>query len=636
MDPGQGSTVQYMDGWAGGWIIHPSYPYFLFLCDFCISVIEYSIIKKYLKMKGLYYFFLLFLCVCLCCSYINVSKLKNKSLYNHKFNFKMNMSQKEIQLESWSQKNNIETNGIKLSSFGDNKLRGMAAYELLNPQSCIISVPSSAVLEVVNNRPPTEFPDFVPQSIWEASKWDMRLAFKLLYEWKILGVNNSDKYDWIMSLPSSFSTPLHWTKDIIKSTQYKPLETKINEQKTLWKSLYQKWQDAGAIDSSKIEYNDFVWALECVNSRAFSGVYEGSTSEERQRLLIFTGILTLVWPLAGFGSWEQSLNAAIAVGVSILLRDFFFSKGAQLKRYVVCPVVDMFNHKSTSTAEASFNYFSGKFEVLTGAKERYQEGDQVYITYGKQGNDRLLQYYGFVESNNLYDSYDFGGSFLEVFLRLGDDLEQRLKDGFPSTPSPQDRLVALTRLLEESNVAEGTLEASPSVSNNNDNKAIDTTVRFFSTTGWDDVTVRCMRAMVATSEEWTQICGGNGRYLDMKNLGTPLSEATEKIGMEALAALAQCELDSYESTLNEDLICLKSLHDGGSNLTNMSKNRKKKENTSVGFGKERAESTTTTATTAATASSIVATPSGSFEDMKYTAIAFRVEKKKLLHKAGGL
>ena len=68
----------------------------------------------------------------------------------------------------------------------------------------------------------------------------------------------------------------------------------------------------------------------------------------------------------------------------------------------------------------------------------------------------------------------------------------------------------------------------------------------------------------------------------------------------------------------------------------MSKNRKKKENTSVGFGKERAESTTTTATTAATASSIVATPSGSFEDMKYTAIAFRVEKKKLLHKAGGL
>ena len=176
-------------------------------------------------MRKLFCILLSLKLVYLCHSYTCINKFQKKCLYHDKFNIKLKLSQK---LENWSKKNNIETNGIKLSSFGNNNLRGMAAKQLLNPQSCIISVPSAAVLEIVNNRPPSEFPNFVPQTIWESSKWDMRLAFKLLYEMKIQGSKNSDKYDWIMSLPSSFSTPLHWSKDIIKSTQYKPLEIKID------------------------------------------------------------------------------------------------------------------------------------------------------------------------------------------------------------------------------------------------------------------------------------------------------------------------------------------------------------------------------------------------------------------------
>lgn len=30
---------------------------------------------------------------------------------------------------------------------------------------------------------------------------------------------------------------------------------------------------------------------------------------------------------------------------------------------------------------------------------------QAYITYGRQGNDRLLQFYGFVEADNPADTY---------------------------------------------------------------------------------------------------------------------------------------------------------------------------------------------------------------------------------------
>lgn len=33
------------------------------------------------------------------------------------------------------------------------------------------------------------------------------------------------------------------------------------------------------------------------------------------------------------------------------------------------------------------------------------QGDEVLINYGQQSNDRLLQFYGFVESSNPADSY---------------------------------------------------------------------------------------------------------------------------------------------------------------------------------------------------------------------------------------
>jgi len=99
------------------------------------------------------------------------------------------------------------------------------------------------------------------------------------------------------------------------------------------------------------------------------------------------------------------------------------------------PVIDMFNHRSDAFSEASFNYFSGQFELRTGA---YQSDEQIFISYGKQSNDRLLQYYGFVEQNNKYDVYDFGQNFLELVLRYSDSLS--LAVSFPSSPAPADRL----------------------------------------------------------------------------------------------------------------------------------------------------------------------------------------------------
>ena len=170
--------------------------------------------------------------------------------------------------------------------------------------------------------------------------------------------------------------------------------------------------------NSNITYKDVLWALETVNSRAFSGTYEGSSADQRQQLLFFTGALTLVWPLAGLGTWEQSLSAAIAVALSIFMRDLLTSSSiskAELKRYVICPFIDMFNHRSGCTSDVSYNYFRNQFELRT---EGYNKGEQVYLNYGRQTNDRLLQYYGFIDENNPYDNYDFNVNIIE-FLQSG-------------------------------------------------------------------------------------------------------------------------------------------------------------------------------------------------------------------------
>ena len=47
---------------------------------------------------------------------------------------------------------------------------------------------------------------------------------------------------------------------------------------------------------------------------------------------------------------------------------------------------------------------------------------KVFITYGRQSNDRLLQYYGFVEGSNPFDSYDFNQDILDLLLQSGDAL----------------------------------------------------------------------------------------------------------------------------------------------------------------------------------------------------------------------
>lgn len=128
---------------------------------------------------------------------------------------------------------------------------------------------------------------------------------------------------------------------------------------------------------------------------------------------------------------------------ALVVYDFIYPKilksvqNVELRRYALAPGIDFFNHsdKVVGLADVSYEYFADRFVVRSG--EQYNSGDQVYISYGPQSNDSLLQFYGFVEDDNANDNYTFGPEADEVFGLPKGALRTR-KDGF--SPSVMKRV----------------------------------------------------------------------------------------------------------------------------------------------------------------------------------------------------
>jgi hypothetical protein len=572
---------------------------------------------------------------------------------------------------------NIKISGVSRAVFTSDGLRGVVANEDvgmkvdedLSTSAPLVSIPANLALEVTNTRPPTPFPKFVPQKLWEGSLWDQRLAMLLLYERHVKG-SSSDKHMWIQQLPDSYSTPYEWSDKLLDvELQYPSLAQRVRRQRKDWNEFFTRWEAAARESegtdffASSIKMKDVVWALQTVNSRAFSGVYEGSSPEQRQQLLLFTGILTLVWPLAGLGTWEQSLSTAIAVALSIFLRDVLTSSNianSKLKRYVVCPFIDMFNHRSGCVSDVSYNYFANQFELRT---EGYKEGEQVFLSYGRQSNDRLLQYYGFVDADNCHDVYDFNVNIVELLLKWADEIEAQGGDAIPTSPSltPEDRLQAVTAALQRTEVTDSTYLGNRRVAimrgdkvpvrlyrqppqslfntkdgsgvmlnQNSQNSGAGSSIATASglINRCDDVTVRALRAMYATDAEWSSL----KEFRNMQPLGKVMSPETEDKVAMALRAFCRLEIATKPTTLQQDRELLnsqgvvgKKKNIGGSTMDG----RAPKD----GFGRPPAQKKSKNQDQ----SGVTMDPSGLYgKDALICTLAFRVEKKALLYSAAGL
>jgi len=165
---------------------------------------------------------------------------------------------------------------------------------------------------------------------------------------------------------------------------------------------------------------------------------------------------------------------------------------------------------------------------------------KVFISYGKQSNDRLLQFYGFVDADNVFDSYDFNCGVLELILKYADDITNI--DPIPTSPNltPQQRLQVIAEALENTplvNEDSSSLskravsahtvrvfrstpassvkkqETSKSVNGEDSSAVLQNVADILSkkkestalTSRFDDLTVRALRALFSSSTEWKSL-----------------------------------------------------------------------------------------------------------------------------------
>ncbi|GBF88574.1 hypothetical protein Rsub_01289 [Raphidocelis subcapitata] len=317
-------------------------------------------------------------------------------------------------------------------------LRGLAAAAPIKADDLILSVPRGAAITL----PPKQrcpCPEFVTPAFWDAAPWFVRLGVRLLAE-RAKGPS-SGLAPYLQQLPKAVDTPVSWSGERLQQLQYPYLIQKVTEQQQEWAALHEGLCAGMAPGVPPPSRADFFWALACVRSRTFSGPYVASTLSDRLRLAGLVAFLVVGNTLAqGPDSLANSAGAAVAAFVFNILYETILS--GKLKQYALCPVIDLANHSSSETAEVSYDYFRDAFVVAAGRD--YAPGSQVFVSYGTQSNDSLMQYYGFAEPSNPADSYVMV-SLLKWLEQLAQPSQARLGElnGAGLLPALQE--VAVTR-----------------------------------------------------------------------------------------------------------------------------------------------------------------------------------------------
>ncbi|CAN8074138.1 unnamed protein product [Agarophyton chilense] len=324
----------------------------------------------------------------------------------------------ENKFMSWAARNGVETLCVKLASLASNSNavapRGMVATSTIKKGDVLVSLARNRALEVTSldvKRSP--FPKKVSNETWNKLPWYIRLALRIL-DCKADEGNNL--HLWASFLPTSFVLPYIWSDQELAELQNPRLIEAILEQRKEYKKWYDMLNNASDGIMRGVKYADFVLAVNCVRSRSFQGPLELAPFKQRLRLTIFIVANIITWSALHALPLQNALNGGLTALFALFAYDIFTPKivkliqGVELRRYVIAPGIDFFNHRCrvADKAEVSFEYFPDKFQVRSG--EDYQAGDEVFISYGAQSNDSFLQYFGFIEPNNPGETFTFDPS----------------------------------------------------------------------------------------------------------------------------------------------------------------------------------------------------------------------------------
>ena len=418
---------------------------------------------------------------------------------------------------------------IKDTSYGG---LGLVAVTDLSPSDIVVQVPSDLVLDVVtpgdaNSDALSLFED---QQVYRKLPWWAQLSVRLNALDKGFSNVSSRCQPWLDVLPRKFNTPLHWSDKEVSELQYEFLMNSVRNQKSQWKSVYDDIISGAKADMKKsLSFEDFVWGCECARSRAFSGAYAGSAFNPAP--YAFTLLLVTLYVGAGLGTVEQASNGAAVVLCGNVLKDFVLPKFFKLKKYVICPFIDMANHIGIGeSGDVAFEYFGDSYSLTM--KGQLSKGNELMISYGSRSNDQLLQYYGFVEEKNSHDVY------IMPALRDWDiDALERVC----GRPFGSDRLVKIDRagLL-------GSTNSSSNTNNEGDNINSLGGIIVSRAGGIDPAVMQALRAMVSSDTEWQNAGEAVGNFVEK------ISDQNERLARLAARTELEAELKRKPTSIEDD------------------------------------------------------------------------------------
>lgn len=259
-------------------------------------------------------------------------------------------------------------------------------------------------------------------------EWDVDLALQLLREWKkgeaskIYGycslLTRGQKYKSGDSTCPPWTAPdciRHWTNDqrtvLAKSPRGKKLIRVAEKQEREW---INKYESIPATDKNNFSEEQFIWALEAVNSRAFKGDFAGEN--------VFKNLSKSIVPFAAaafalnyirqdpFNGTDENFTVALLVLSCAPVALNFISEnfGSKSMDAVLLPFIDSANHMERSDSIIEFDPLNGEFAVtVQGYNGIIKEKDgrnQFYISYGPKKDTELLLNYGFLSEFNLNDA----------------------------------------------------------------------------------------------------------------------------------------------------------------------------------------------------------------------------------------
>ena len=361
-----------------------------------------------------------------------------------------------------------------------------------------------------------------------------------------IGEKNLDRGPWLDSLPSSFDTPIHWTENQRQQwLQYDAMLRSVTRQETLWKSQFDQIAISGLFPS--LSWEIFLWGCETARSRAFSGSTAGPFNPG---IFAFTLLLVVIYIGFGLGTLEEAANGAGVVFSATVLNSFVVPKLFKKKKYVVCPMIDMANHNSVSFgAQVSLEYFANAYSMVT--TKSVTEGKPIEISYGDRSNDQLLQYYGFVESDNPSDVYIMPPLREWPLEAMEKASGRQVAEG---RLEKLDRAGLLGSTVAGTELSDTNSDDIDSNSDNNNNPWGGVVVNRVD--GIDPAVVQALRALFSTDLEWKEAGQAVGNFAAL------VSEDNERAALLAAKKAVDLELKSKPTTLEQDLDLLAKLETG--------------------------------------------------------------------------